>query len=166
MAETIELGFVPWEAQEMDRWLKEGNATLGWRGDPRLELRIGVITTNRAGVDPHTKRYQRKGDKVAWRWEVWRNCEDGTEQRILQRKAEEIVDIIPSLITQDPRTPGFEPVMDTVTREHDAAHKERATAIGEAIGEKQEHLWKLVGDSQNGRTTFRGLPGRNPDKQM
>lgn len=166
MAQTIDLGFVPWEAQEMDRWLREGNATLGWRGDPRLELRIGVLVANATGIDPRSGKYHRKGDRIAWRWEVWRNCEDGTEQRLLQRKAEEITEIIPSLIKMDPRTPGFENVMDTVEREDAAIQKARADKIGEAIGEQREHLWKLVADRQNGKTTFRGLPGRNPEKQM
>lgn len=166
MAQTIDLGFVPWEAQEMDRWLREGHPTLGWRGDPRLELRIGVLLANRSGFDPRTKKNHQKGDRVAWRWEVWRHNEDGTEARILQRKAGEIAEIIPTLIGVDPRTPGFEPVMDQIEREDDQNHKEKQYAIAQAVGEQREHLWKLVADRQNGKTTFRGMPGSNPDKQL
>jgi hypothetical protein len=165
MTQTLDLGFVPWEAQEIDRWLREGKPELGWRGDNRLELRIGVLTANINGTDPHTKKYQRKGDRVAWRWEVWRHNEDGTEKRILMRKAEQAVDIIPSLIQIDPRTPGFVPTMDRVEKEAAQVDKEKSIAIREAVGEQAEHLWKLIHDVREGPSTFRQMPGRNLDKQ-
>jgi len=166
MAQTLDLGFLPWEAHELDRWLREGNPTLGWRGDNRLSLQIGVLKATKTGPDPKTGKVYRKGDTVAWRWEIWRHNEDGTDLRILQRKAEEIDQLIPALIAIDPRTPGHEPTMDRVEREDAIVQKEKAYAIQQAHGEHAEHLWKLVADRQNGKTTFRGMPGSNPDKQM
>jgi hypothetical protein len=166
MAQAIETGAMPYEAQQMDVWLRDGNPTLGWRGDPRLYLSMGYMTATRNGVDPKTKRYAHIGDILAMRWEVWRHNEDGTDLRLFSRQAEALTDIIPTLIGIDPRTPGHEPTMDKVEREDAIVQKERATAIGEAHGEAAEHLWKLVADKTNGPSTFRGMPGRNPDKQL
>jgi hypothetical protein len=167
MAATIDqIGGIPHIAQELDGWLKNGKPELGWRGDPRLELRIGVLQAQATGVDPHTKRWQRQGDTVAWRWEIWRHNEDGTDTRILQRPADKMTELIPELIRCDPRTPGFEPVMDRVEKAEAAVERERSRRIQEAVGEQTEHLWKLVADRQNGKTTFRGMPGSNPDKQL
>ena len=165
MAQALEID-MPYEAQEIDRWLREGQPTLGWRGDPRLSLHIGVQKANRFGYDERARKVCRVGDVVAWCWEVWRHNEDGTDLRLLQRAGSKVVEIIPALIKMDPRTPGFETVMDTVEREDAKVQKDKAYAIGQAHGEHAEHLWKLVADVQNGRSTFRGMPGSNPDKQL
>jgi len=158
-APTIDLANVPWEAQEVDRWLRDGNPTLGWRGDPRLSLAVGVLTASRNGVDPRTKKFHRAGDVLARRYEVVRHCEDGTDQRIMQRPLTKLHEIIPALNGIDPRTPAFEPVMDVVEREDAQKQKDVEYKIGQAIGEQREHLWKLVADRQNGLTTFRQMGG-------
>lgn len=164
---TQELGMeLPWEVHEMDRWLKEGNPTWGWRGDPRLELRMGIVTAGKTGYYPQAKRWVREGDAVGYNWQVWRHNEDGTDKNILTRKGTELHTIIPALIEIDPRTPGFEPVMDRVEREDAILQKHRQADIADAVGQKMDHLWNLVADTQNGRTTFRGMPGRNPEKQL
>lgn len=160
----IETATFPWEAQEVDRWLREGKPTIGWRGDPRLELRMGYSVAADNGV--YHGKYKRRGDVVGVRWEVWRACEDGKDRRILAAPAEGLTDIIPRLIGVDPRTPGHEDVMDRVEREDAQVQKEKANAIREAHGEHMDHLWRLVHDRQNGPNTFRGMPGSNPDRQM
>jgi hypothetical protein len=164
---TAQLGMqIPEVAHDIDTALRAGKPEVGWRGDQRLYLHIGVVTAQRSGVDPKTGKYKRKGDVVAWQWQVRRNCESGKDEVILQLKGHELYTIFDRLIKMDPRTPGFEPVMDTVEREDAQVQKEKGKAIQEAVGQHAEHLWALVGDKQNGRTTFRGLPGRNPDRQM
>lgn len=165
MTQTLDLGFVPPEAQMIDGWLRDGKPELGWRGDPRLELEIGVLLANRAGIDPRTKKYHRKGDRVAWRWEVWRNNEDGTRGRLFQLAGDRAIDIIPKLIEMDPRTPGHVATMDRVEKANAIEEREKEYAIEQAHGEAAEHLWKLVADRENGPSTFRQMPGRNPDKQ-
>jgi hypothetical protein len=170
MATRIDLGFeLPREVHILDEYLRRGYPTLGWRGDPNLYLIMSVITTQKGGyqVDPDGKsRFHRVGDKVGWCWQVMRHCETGEDEPILQAKGTELHRIIPRLIQMDPRTPGFEDVMDKVEREDALVHKHKQQAIAEAEGEAREHLWALVSDRQNGRTTFRGMPGSNPDRQL
>jgi hypothetical protein len=162
----IDLSSVPYEVLVVDKQLRQGAPTLGWRGDPRLYLELGVITSNNTGYSNKVKRFVRHGEVLARQVIVMRHCETGVDEVIFRRKYEQLHEIIPTLIRHDPRTPGFEDVMDTVEREDTAKQKAVATHIGEARAECAEHLWALVGDRQNGRTTFRGLPGLNPDKQM
>lgn len=157
---------LPDVVHDVDRWLREGKAEVGWRGDPRLSLEIGLIKTHKAGFCEKTKRYQRAGDVIGWRFEVHRHTELGKDEIILALKGEELYSIFDKLIDIDPNTPGWEPVIDRVMREDERMHAERERAIAEARGEQMEHLWALVGDRQNGRTTFRGMPGSNPEKQM
>jgi hypothetical protein len=161
----IATSFVPWEAHELAGWLADGKPELGWRGDPRLELRIGVLTMHRNGLD-RTGRFRRAGERLAWRYEIWRHNEDGTEGEILHRTESQFNEIIPELVKLDPRTPGHVPTMDLLEAHNKIVDKSKSDTIKEAVGEHVEHLWKLVADRTNGRTTFRGLPGRNSDRQM
>jgi len=168
--ETLELGFeMPTEIFELDRMLREGHSALGWRGDPSLSLHMGIITTQKSGMqqDPDGKtRFHRVGDKVGWCWTVMRHCETGKDEIILQRKGLDLCNIIPKLIEMDPRTPGSEHIMDIVERADAAVNREREARIAEAHGEHLDHLWRLVDERENGRHTTRQVPGRNPDKQM
>lgn len=157
---------LPDVVHDVDRWLREGKQEVGWRGDPRLWLDIGVIKTHQHGIDPKTGRYQRAGDVIGWQWQVKRHTELGKEEIILRLKGEDLYRIFEKLIAIDPRTPGHEDTMDVVEREDALLQKHRQQAIAEAHGENMEHLWALVADRQNGRTTFRGMPGSNPDRQM
>lgn len=161
--ETIDLGFeMPWEVHELDRMLREGNPTLGWRGDPSLSLHMGIITTQKSGFqkDPDGKtRFHREGDKVGWCWTVMRHCETGKDEILLQRKGLDLNLIIPKLIEMDPRTPGSENIMDIVERADAAVHREKERRIAEAQGEHLDHLWRLVDERQNGRHTTRQVQG-------
>jgi hypothetical protein len=162
-SQTISATEVPYEGQLVADWLVNGKPELGWRGDPRLELRLGILTAAKHGR--RNGRYFRKGDVVAYRYEVWRHNEDGTDAEILHRAAKDWHEIIPALVQLDPRTPGFKDTMTTLTAHNDKVDAERGQAIRDAHGEMTEHLWKLYADRNFGRTTFRGMPGRNPDKQ-
>jgi hypothetical protein len=159
MLKTLDARSLPWEAEEMAVWLTDGNPTLGWRGDPRLSLQYSVLTAGRSGFDPRVGGYVRKGDAVAHCYEVIRHCEDGVDRRIKQVGVDRLVDLIPALISQDPRTPGQLPLIDRVMAENDAADRAAAQRIAEAKGEMTEHFWKLVADRENGRQTHRQVGG-------
>ena len=170
--DTLDLGFeLPYEVHELDRLLREGYPTMGWRGDPRLSLAMGVITTQKGGYqrDPDgVERFHRVGDKVGWCWQVMRHCEDGTDQILLQRKGLDLNLIIPKLVEMDPRTPGHENVMDMVEKADAAVHREKQNAIAEAHGEHLDHLWRLVDERENGRHTTRQVQGfdERPDRNL
>jgi hypothetical protein len=68
----------------------------------------------------------------------------------------------------DPRTPGFEPVMDTVEREDKLVQKHKEDAIKDAQGEATEHLWRLVQERLHGRATTRQVQGfdERPDRNL
>lgn len=159
---TLSLTLPP-ELERVDRELREGFAPLGWRGDPRLSLHVGVLTAKEGGT--RDGRWYSRGDVVAMRVEVHRHNEDGTDTPILQRPMDRWHEIIPELVKIDPASPMFKNTMDVIEKHNDAIDRERGRAIAEARGEMTEHLWKLVSDRQNGRSTFRGLPGQNPEKQ-
>lgn len=163
MTQTQDLGFeLPREVFEVDRWLKQGKPELGWRGDPRLDLHIGVVTATFTGMQPGMNgkvRFHRKGDKVGWCWVVTRHNEDGTDLPVLQVKGLELYDLIPKLIEMDPRTRGFEPVMDRVEREDAIQQKRVEDRIKDAQGEATEHLWRLVQERVHGRSTIRQVGG-------
>lgn len=160
---TLSLSDVPWEATQVADWLTDGKPELGWRGDSRLSLRVGVLTAQRNGN--HAGRFRTAGTVLARRYEVWRHNEDGTDTLILHRQLNAWHELIPALVQIDPRTPGHKDAFTQVAKANEREHKAAADAVKEAHGEATEHLWKLVADRNNGRTTFRGMPGSNPDKQ-
>ncbi len=159
MSQTLDVGSLPWEAQEMADWLVNGHPTLGWRGDPRLSLHFSVLKASRSGFDPKVKGWVRKGDVVARCYEVRRHCEDGVTRLIKQVQVDKLVDIIPSLIAQDPRTPNQRPLFDLVVEENDRHDAANTRQIQEAKGEATEHFWKLIADREFGKTTFRQVGG-------
>lgn len=155
---------LPAEAHMLADWLTDGKAELGWRGDPRLELRLGVLTAASHGRSHG--RFFRKGDIVAYRYEVWRHNEDGTDTEVIHRAAKDWHEIIPELVQLDPRTPGHVDTMTKIEAANKAQESANTRAFNDAYGEMTEHLWKLVSDRQDGPNTFRQMPGRNPDRQM
>lgn len=159
---------LPAEAHMLADWLTDGKPELGWRGDPRLELRLGVLTAAKHGYNTRSgrRKFYRKGDVVAYRYEVHRHNEDGTDTEVLHRAAADWHEIIPELVKLDPRTPGHVDTIDQVMRDNAAAERDNTRKFQDSYGEMTDHLWRLISDRQNGRNTTRQVPGRNPDKQL
>ena len=139
------------------QWLVKGKPELGWRGDPRLSLHIGVLVAAKNGT--RAGKHYRKGDVVAFRYEVHRHNEDGTDTEILHRAAAQWHEIIPALIDIDPRTPGFKPTMDKVEAANKIEHREAEYAMEQAYGEANEHLWNIVREREGGKTFFGQVQG-------
>jgi len=144
---------IPYEATQVDRALRAGDPAHGWKGDARLELRIGVVEM---------------GGRTGRRYEVWRRNEDGTNTALLQRKLQDWHTIIPKLVEMDPRTPGHVPTMDRVEKANKIEHKARADDIKEAHGEHMEHLWSILQERTAGRLTHRQVGGSDerPDRNL
>lgn len=161
---ALTLDTIPPELHRLADELTNGFAPLGWRGDSRLTLQVGALTVQTGGYD-RKGTWRNRGELAALRVEVVRHNEDGTDTPILQRPMERWHEIIPELVKIDINSPMYKDTTEAVIQHNDKLEAERGQAIREAVGEQTEHLWRLVSDRQNGRTTFRGLPGRNPDKQ-
>lgn len=160
---TIDIANAPFEAQQLAIWLQEGHPTLGFSGDPRLYVQVGLLVAANTGT--RKGKTFRKGDTVAFRLEVWRHNEDGSDKEIIHRDLDKFHEIIPELNKMRVGGRGFEDTALSSEAWNAKIDKERSDAVRDAQAEMTEHLWKLVADRQNGRTTFRGLPGLNPEKQ-
>lgn len=163
MATLARLSDVPYEMEVLADDIVNGKPTLGWRGDPRMSLHIGVVAA--AANGQHNGKFVCRGQVIGRNLQVWRHCEDGKDRLIISKGLDAVHEIIPSLCKMDPRSPGFEDTHDAVVANNAKVDADRAYDVQQAIGEMTEHLWHLTADSQNGRTTFRGMPGSNPDKQ-
>jgi hypothetical protein len=138
-------------------WLVNGKPELGWRGDPRLELEIGVITAAKSGY--RDGKFYRKGDVVAQQFQVWRHNESGKYEQLFARRVSDWLDIIPTLIESDPRTPGFRPVMDRVEEANAKVEAEKSREFQEAWGEMTEHLWSIASETFHGKQTHYQVGG-------
>lgn len=157
---------MPYEAEQMADWLTDGKPELGWRGDPRLSLHVAVISAGQTGYSQKVGRYVSAGQALGYRYEVWRHLEDGTDERIITVDMNELHTLLPKLCQMDPRSPGFVDQFEAASKANDQAHADRARDLREAHGEMTEHLFKLWHDRNNPKTTFRQMPGSNPDKQL
>jgi hypothetical protein len=149
---AISLHDAPEEARMVATWLQNGKPELGWRGDPRLFLVIGQVIAAKAQFK--NGKSWRKGDIMGVVFEVRRWNEDGTDKQILVKPVQKWMEIIPALINADPRTPGFEPVMDQVEREADKLEAQKSTEFQEHYGEMYTHMHNVVTERMNGKSFF------------
>lgn len=118
-----------------------------WSGDPRLELRIGVKT-------------ERRSLRTARRYEVWRYCEDGSEQCIGAWKLIEFPQILHDIALMRAGAEGR--AVDSVARielANQAKEKANADAYRDAAGPIMDHGARLVHDRTQPKQTFRQVGG-------
>jgi hypothetical protein len=151
-----DFGWVRADAADLDRKLREGDG-IHWSGDPDLDLRQGVVEETKSG--------RPTGKIVARRWEVWRHCEDGIDRMIGHWRMEEFDRILFDLAAMRAESPGHVDVIDSIDAKNEANDNAIWEPWRQAQGEMLEHMAKLYHDRNNPRNVFRGLPGRNPDKQ-
>lgn len=149
-------------AIQLADWLEGGKPELGWKGDPRLELRIGVLTAAKDGTKKG--RYYRKGEVMAHRFEVYRHTEEGKDTIILSRSAKDWHEIIPELVKMDPRTPGHESMIDLVDRANRAIEKTQDDMMHDVYGEAFDYTARLAADREWGPSTFRQVGGLRDEK--
>lgn len=75
-------GTVSWEEQRpsLAQRVRDGDATYGWAGDPRLSLCMNLTYVAETG------------DYKGPAWEVWRRHEDGTASLVMRKKGARIDD--------------------------------------------------------------------------
>lgn len=157
-------GFVHGEAVEMDRKIKQGDGIM-WRGDPTLELRMGVLTAKRGGYSRMAKRYVHRGEIVARRYEVWRHTENGEDLQIGHWRLEEFDRILLDLVQMDPRTPGHVDVTTRLEQAEKKKEKEVSDQLRDALGPMLEHQMALARDLANPQTTFYQVGGQRDEKK-
>ena len=145
----VDIG-APYESQVLADELVKGNPTLGWRGDPRLELHVAYREAAKNLV--RAGRWFPKGAVVDMLLVVTRHNEDGTDTPLISRPIDRLHEIIPELNKMDPRTPAFEPVMDTVERQADKIEKDKSDDFRERWGEMTEHMWNVAAERTQGKS--------------
>ncbi len=162
------LSEMPYEAEVLADQLTDGKPELGWRGDPRLSLVVGVISAGKTGYSSRVGRYVTVGQAIGYRYEVWRHCEDGEDRRILSKPMDKLHEVLPELCKMDPRSPGFVDSFVQAEKDSDKAHAEAGYRIREAQGEMAEHLFALWHDRNNPQHTFRQVGGSDerPDRNL
>ena len=135
-------GFVHSGAEVLDRQLRDGDGII-WTGDPRLELRMGILEETRSG---------RKTGRVARRYEVWRNMEDGSEQRIGHWTMAEMHMILHDVARMRAGAEGkIDGVEARIDKANAAIEKEQSAIYRDRMGEMLDHAARLNHDLAEGR---------------
>ena len=138
-----QMGYVHADAAKVDRQLREGDGLM-WTGDPRLELRMGVVQANRRAYVPALGRYVSRGEIVARRYEVWRHCEDGIDRRIGSWRIEEFDRILMDLAPMRLDAPGRTDTLERIDAGNAAIEKENTDKFRDAAGEMLDHKLRLI----------------------
>lgn len=155
---TDGVGYIHAQATELDRQLREGDGML-WPGDPRLDLRVGVLTAAKSGWDPNLKRNLRKGDVVARCYEVWRHSEDGSDYRIGRWRLEDFDRILFDLAPLRLDAPNRTDTLTAIDQHNARLEKENSERMRGKLVEMFEHVLKLWHDTNNPRNVFRQAGG-------
>lgn len=129
-------------ALEVDRAIREGAPSVGWPGDPSMEL---------------------TWDAPRKRWVVVRHCEDGVDRGLAWWSPEELEAIPACLAEMRLGSPGHEDILDKIDRLNDENEKALERQYLDYAGAAVEHLTKLWHDRTQPRNVFRQIPGRRRD---
>lgn len=124
-----------------------------WTGDPRLELRIGILKEKATG-------------RTARRYEVWRHCEDGSDQRIGTWRMDEYGQILHDLAVMRAGAEGREvSVLDRIDTHNAKIEKANADKYKDAAGVILDHGARLLHDTTQPKQTFRQVGGLRDEKK-
>lgn len=141
-------GMIHSDTDDLVRLIQQGDG-MGWPGDPRMYLAIGVLTRKKRGQTKQGRRY-----------EVWRYCEDGEDRMIAHWRLEERDRIIFDLARMRLDAPGHIDSSDAIDANNAAIERAAEEQAQAKIGEWMEHGAKLLHDLTNPRNVFRGMPGQ------
>jgi hypothetical protein len=115
---------------------------LGWPGDPRLWLGIGVAVHPRTGKQGH-------------RLEVWRSCEDGTDQMLGSWHPSEQFKVCFDLARMRLDAPGHESVEDRIDRDNAAREAKGDEVMRDLLTQRVERMaYQLMRKQGNARNRF------------
>lgn len=161
-------GYMHADAPELDRKLREGDGMV-WVGDPRLELRMGIVVANRRVWVDELGRYASPGEVIARRYEVWRHGEDGQDHLIGTWRLEDFDRILLDLAPMRLDSPGHVDTLEAIDRHNTMLEREASRQLREVLLDGLEYQLKLWHDRNNPRNVFRGMPGfkdRNKQKRQ
>lgn len=139
-------GFLHADAADLAWKLQNGDG-LTFSGDPRLELRVGILEEKATG-------------RIARRYEVWRTMEDGREERLGHWRLDEFHSILPDLVIMRAGAEGKVKSVDARLAEADRAmEKQKSQEFRDAYGPMIEHALALRRDLGEGRNTHYQVGG-------
>lgn len=137
-------GLVAPEWEELAGKIVNGDG-LGWPGDPRLSLGIGVVEgRDRSGRVRHTGR----------RLEVWRHNEDGSDTLVAHWRPEEIHRVCYDLARMRVDSPGYVSVEDRIDEHNAKLEKAASDKYVDAMSQLLDHAVRLHHDRTQPRNTF------------
>jgi hypothetical protein len=151
-----EAGYIHAGAPELDRQLREGDG-LGWPGDPRLYLAIGVVR----GKNPRTGQYG-----TGRRYEVRRENEDGTDTFIAGWRLEEFDRILFDLAPLRMGNPGHVDTTDLIDAENKVIEDRVSREIRDNLGAAMEYGAHLIHDRTEPGNVFRQVGGFRDDPSV
>lgn len=128
-----------------------------WGGDPRLFLAIGVAEETLSG---------RRTGRVARRYEVHREMEDGRTELLGHWRMDEFHRILHDLVLMRAGAEGrATSVLDRIDTANAQKEKANSDEFRELYGEMLDWGARLNHDLKEGRSTFRQVGGFKPDPE-
>lgn len=137
---TPDGGAVAPEYAELVRQIQQGDG-MGWPGDPRMWLGIGVLENKHTG-------------KTGRRLEVWRTNEDGSETLVAHWLLTEQHRVIYDLARMRADSPGHVSVLDIIDQHNDRIQKDLEDKAAEEMIQTLDHAIRLDHDRNNPRNRF------------
>lgn len=138
-----------------------------WSGDPRLSLGVKVMCAPRRMQHPVTKKWLNRGDMIAKQYVLLRWNEDGTETEVNHWQIEEFDKILTDVAQQKAGYEGKIPsAIERIDLNNSKIEKAKSQEFHDFYGAAAEHAMLLAHDRSQPQTTFRQMPGSNPDKQL
>lgn len=155
------------DAADLDRKLRDGDG-IHWAGDPRLDLREGVIESQKYQYVPDLKRHVQAGEIIARRWEVWRVCEDGVERLLAHWLPVEFDRILFDIAMMRMDSPAHVDVVDQIEAANTENEKKVWTPYRESQLTMLDHLVRLKVEREEGKHIFHQVGGSDekPDRNL
>lgn len=145
---TPDGGAVAPEYADLVRQIQQGDG-MGWPGDPRMYLAIGILENRRTG-------------KRGRRLEVWRLNEDGSETMVAHWLPAEQNRVIYDLARMRVDSPGHVDVQDVIDKHNEAKQAALDAAARDQMMEVLDHALRLDHDRNNPRNKF--FMGGDPNR--
>lgn len=147
-------GYIHADAAKLDRQLREGDGLI-WKGDPTLELRVGVLSAPKRMQHPMTGKWLNRGDIIARRYEVWSHTIEGKDELIGHWLIEEfdriLYDIAGAKASFEGRAPS---TIEQIDKHNASLEQANSDEFRNYYGTMLEHATRLARDITHGESTF------------
>lgn len=132
-------GVVAPEWTDLAKKLADGDG-LGWPGDPRLWLGVGVL--------------EARGKPTGRRLEVWRTNEDGTDSLIGHWLLSEQMRVCYDLARMRAEAPGHVDTITAIDKANDELEARQSADFMDVMAPMVDHAARLYADTNGPRQTF------------